>query len=56
MPVLLTAVADSGEKSRIVNMSSSTSYLAKINFDTFEDGPTRRKQTPVNLYSQSKWV
>ncbi|KAJ7754721.1 hypothetical protein B0H14DRAFT_2979127, partial [Mycena olivaceomarginata] len=49
MPVLLAAVADSGEKSRVVNTSSSTSYLAKINFDTFKDGPARRKQTPGNV-------
>jgi hypothetical protein len=56
MPVLLAAVADSGEKVRVVNTSSSTNYLAKINFDTFKDGPARRRQTPVNLYSQSKWV
>ncbi|KAJ7200055.1 NAD(P)-binding protein [Mycena rebaudengoi] len=55
MPVLLAAVADSGEKVRVVNTSSSTNYLAKINFDTFKDGPARRRQTPVNLYSQSKW-
>ncbi|KAJ7877194.1 NAD(P)-binding protein [Mycena leptocephala] len=55
MPVLLTAVADSGEKVRVVNTSSSTNYLAKINFDSFKDGPVRRRQTPVNLYSQSKW-
>ncbi|KAJ6536815.1 hypothetical protein B0H19DRAFT_1213677 [Mycena capillaripes] len=55
MPVLLAAVAESGEKVRVVNTSSSTHYFAKINFDTFKDGPVRRQHSPVNLYSQSKW-
>lgn len=43
--------------SRIITVSSSASHLCGgIKFDTFKDGPARRKLSPMEHYSQTKLV
>ena len=43
--------------SRIITVSSSASHLCgDIKFDTFKDGPARRKLSPMEHYSQTKLV
>ncbi|KAH9833169.1 NAD(P)-binding protein [Rhodofomes roseus] len=39
---------------RIIMVSSSGAYMGTLNFDTFKDGPTRRKMPTTNLYFQTK--
>ncbi|OBZ71391.1 ATP phosphoribosyltransferase [Grifola frondosa] len=41
---------------RVITTSSSASYLSTINWDTFRDGPARRKLSPQQLYNQSKFA
>ncbi|TEB33119.1 NAD(P)-binding protein [Coprinellus micaceus] len=55
IPALLNATKSSRDgKARIVNTSSSGSYIAAINFDTLKDSALRRKKGAQELYSQSK--
>lgn len=58
LPTLLeTAKASPGWKPRIINTSSVVSILADpLSFNTFTDGPARKKQSPRWLYMQSKLV
>lgn len=59
LPLLAsTSKARADGSSRIVNLSSSVNHLvASLEFDTFKDGPERRKQTNPNFfYCQSKFV
>jgi retinol dehydrogenase 12 len=57
MPALLAGTITSGDgKARVVNTSSSTHMFSNMNFDTFMDGPARKKVGPQTLYSQSKHV
>ena len=41
---------------RVVTTSSSGAYLETLHYDTFRDGPARRKLGPKGLYYQSKFV
>ncbi|RXW24428.1 hypothetical protein EST38_g1426 [Candolleomyces aberdarensis] len=55
LPALLEGVKSSPDSTaRVVNTSSSSSLLGKINSDTLKDSPERRRSTPRQLYSQSK--
>lgn len=55
LPLLVeTAKTNPDEKARIVNLSSSAAYLGTLRFDTFKDGPTRKKKASWDLYNQSK--
>lgn len=57
LPALLTGTDRTGEKSRVVTVSSAAHYLPLgIDFDTFTDC-TKRRWTPSELlYCQSKLV
>ncbi|TFK28697.1 NAD(P)-binding protein [Coprinopsis marcescibilis] len=55
LPALIEgAKASSDGKARVVTTSSSRSLFGKIDFNTFKDGPARRRESPGALYSQSK--
>ena len=41
---------------RVITTSSSVAYLNTIHWDTFKDGPARRKTAIEDLYAQSKLV
>ena len=57
MPALVAGSKTSPDHhARIVITSSSAAYLDTLHWDTFKDGPARRKQQPKNLYAQSKLV
>ncbi|KAJ6469624.1 NAD(P)-binding protein [Mycena vitilis] len=43
LPILMRTAEMTCEPSRVVNTSSSIHYLAMYNFNTFKDGPARRK-------------
>ncbi|KAJ3535556.1 hypothetical protein NMY22_g6435 [Coprinellus aureogranulatus] len=56
LPTLLeTSKASQDWKPRIINTSSVVSILADpLDFNTFKDGPARKKRSPRWLYKQSK--
>ncbi|KAJ2929773.1 hypothetical protein H1R20_g7322, partial [Candolleomyces eurysporus] len=55
LPALLEGVKSSPDgTARVVNTSSSSSLMGKIDFNTLKDSPERRRCTPRQLYSQSK--
>lgn len=56
LPTLLEASKSSPDwKPRIINTSSVVSILADpLDFNTFKDGPARKKRSPRWLYKQSK--
>jgi NAD(P)-dependent dehydrogenase (short-subunit alcohol dehydrogenase family) len=57
LPALLAGTKTSGDgKARVVNTSSSVHMFSNMNFDTFTDGPARKKAGTQKLYSQSKHV
>jgi retinol dehydrogenase-12 len=57
LPVLSsTAKASPDGHVRVLSVSSSSHMFAKLNFNTFKDGPTRKAVSPESLYGQSKFV
>ncbi|KAF9234871.1 hypothetical protein BU15DRAFT_52067 [Melanogaster broomeanus] len=55
LPVLLsTAKLAPDGIARVVNTSSNGHWFGKLKFDTWRDGPVRRKQSDFSLYGQSK--
>jgi len=55
MPVLLAGTETSGDgKARVVNTSSSVHMFSNMDFNTFKDGPARKRAGTQKLYSQSK--
>lgn len=55
LPALLEGAKSSKDsKARVVNTSSVGAYLDTIHWDTFKDGPERRKLGTEALYNQSK--
>ncbi|KAK0187801.1 hypothetical protein F5146DRAFT_1113027 [Armillaria mellea] len=58
LPALLAVSQNTpGTAARIVNTASFASELAnKLDYDTFKDGPTRRKLGSVSMYYQSKFA
>ncbi|KAL4252854.1 NAD(P)-binding domain superfamily protein [Abortiporus biennis] len=56
MPALLAGKATSSDGyARVITLSSSGAYIYTLNWDTFKDGPERRKMSTYNLYFQSKF-
>lgn len=56
LPILTsTAKATSEGKVRVVNVSSCAHLFGQLDFNTFKDGPARKKCTRAGLYNQSKF-
>ncbi|KIM89111.1 hypothetical protein PILCRDRAFT_60821 [Piloderma croceum F 1598] len=56
LPALLLGGKTSGDgTARVVNVSSSGHILSNMNFNTFKDGPARKKAGTEKLYFQSKY-
>ncbi|KAJ6575423.1 NAD(P)-binding protein [Mycena capillaripes] len=56
LPILIQTARTTGRPARVVNTSSSSHYLAMHDFNTFKDGPARRKLNLMQIYGQSKWA
>jgi hypothetical protein len=57
MPALIAVSNTSAEKPRVITVSSNGAYLhAKLLYETFVDGPGRRKLSDQDRYCQSKFV
>ncbi|KAI0782859.1 NAD(P)-binding protein [Abortiporus biennis] len=57
MPALLAGKETSPDgHARIITTASNGAYFYTLNWDTFKDGPQRRKMSKINLYSQSKFA
>ncbi|KAG6854128.1 hypothetical protein C0991_010292 [Blastosporella zonata] len=57
LPILEATAQNSGEKHvRVLQASSVTHYYGSLDFDTFKDGPARRKLSVDGLYARSKYV
>lgn len=56
LPTLLSTVKSSGNKVRVVTVSSLAHQFSNIDFNTLRDSPARRKLSPFLLYAQSKFV
>ncbi|TBU29847.1 NAD(P)-binding protein [Dichomitus squalens] len=55
MPALLAGKGSSPDHhARVVTTSSAASYLGTLHWETFKDGPARRRETTDALYNQSK--
>ena len=55
LPAFLKGKASSPDgHARIIVTSSAYAYLGHLDFETFKDGPTRRKLSTEELYNQSK--
>ncbi|KAH8082451.1 NAD-P-binding protein [Cristinia sonorae] len=55
IPALLAGKETSPDgHARVITTSSSGSYMGPLLWDTFTDGPVRRKTSPDNLYFSSK--
>ncbi|KAG1723243.1 uncharacterized protein EDB91DRAFT_1173181 [Suillus paluster] len=56
LPILTsTAKATPESKVRVVNVSSCAHLFGQLDFNTFKDGPARKKWTRASLYNQSKF-
>ncbi|GLB42629.1 putative NAD-P-binding protein [Lyophyllum shimeji] len=56
LPTLIsTAKASPEEHVRVVTTSSMMHFFGSLNFNTFKDGPARRRLSPSTLYCQSKY-
>ena len=57
MPALISGVQTSPDHHvRVVTASSLGAYVGTIDFETFKDGPARRKKRTEFLYFNSKLV
>ncbi|TFY57871.1 hypothetical protein EVJ58_g6757 [Rhodofomes roseus] len=57
LPALLAGKATSSDRfSRVIWLSSYASYLSTLSYDTFKEGPARRKAGYGMMYFQSKFV
>ena len=57
IPALLRGKATSPDQHvRIITTSSSVAYFTTLHWDTFKDGPERKKLGTQMLYAQSKFV
>ena len=57
LPALLTATKSSpGVGGRVVNTTSVMHHFQDLDFNTFKDGPARKKMGSFRLYYQSKFV
>ena len=57
MPALVAGTHTSHDHhARVITTSSAASYLDTLHWETFKDGPARRRKTTNALYNQSKLV
>ncbi|KAH9945581.1 NAD(P)-binding protein [Amylocystis lapponica] len=57
MPTLIAgAKASPDGRARIITTSSGAAYWHTLNWDSFRDGPRRRRMSPEALYAQSKFA
>ena len=57
MPALIAGAKTSPDHhARVVTVSSVGAYMQTLDWDTFRDGPARRKLSTEDLYYQSKHV
>lgn len=57
LPTLISTAKASPEKHvRVVTTSSLLHLFSSLDFNTFKDGPARRRLSPMQLYNQSKYV
>ena len=57
MPALLAGTKSSPDRhARVITTSSSGAMYGKIDFDSFREGPGRRRHSKEMLYAQSKLV
>ncbi|KIL63262.1 hypothetical protein M378DRAFT_79922 [Amanita muscaria Koide BX008] len=56
LPILLSTSKNSGEKVRIVTVSSLGHLFHPLDFESFTDTPARRKYSLLDLYGQSKFA
>jgi len=57
MPALFAGKETSPDHhSRVITTSSAASYFYTVNWESFRDGPARRKMSTQKLYSQSKFA
>ncbi|KAH9840260.1 uncharacterized protein C8Q71DRAFT_702658 [Rhodofomes roseus] len=57
LPALLAGKATSSDRfSRVIWLSSYASYLSTLSYDTFKEGPARRKAGYGMMYFQSKFA
>jgi len=56
MPTLLSTAKNSGQKVRIVTVSSLGHLFHPLDFDSFTDTPARKKYSGLDLYGQSKFA
>ncbi|KAI0953970.1 hypothetical protein AcW1_006721 [Taiwanofungus camphoratus] len=57
MPALIAGKDTSPDHhARVITTSSSAAMMYTINWGSFKDGPARRKMSPSQLYSQSKFA
>ena len=57
LPILSSTAKTSPDgHARVLAVSSSSHMFAKLNFNTFKDGPARKAASPETLYAQSKIV
>ena len=54
--LISTAKATPEGKVRVVNVASCAHLFGKLDFNTFKDGPARKKCATRALYNQSKFV
>ncbi|KAF9233605.1 hypothetical protein BU15DRAFT_53650 [Melanogaster broomeanus] len=55
LPLLLSTAKSAPDGiARVVNTSSNGHWFSQLKFDTWRDGPARRKESLVSLYGQSK--
>ena len=57
LPALLAGRETSTDKfARIIWLSSYTAYMGTLRYNTFKDGPARKKAGYALMYYQSKYV
>ena len=57
IPALVAgAQSSSDHHARVLTISSSAALVHTLDWDTFKDGPKRRKTMSIMLYNQSKFV
>lgn len=57
IPTLISTAHTSPDKHvRVVTSSSIVHYMGSLNFNTFKEGPSRKRLGTAKLYNQSKFV
>ncbi|KAF8631404.1 hypothetical protein AX15_002412 [Amanita polypyramis BW_CC] len=56
LPILMSTTKTSGNKVRVVTVSSIAHHFGNIDFSTLRDSPARRRWGVLTLYTQSKFA